>query len=116
VIHGILRQYTGWYDGNPSNLFPPKRSDINKEIVAITGKNKIISHVHSLKDKGCEDMALQFVDMALAADNNEDEAKALHTLKAELIEAVGEKEGSLIARNIYHNGYKQEMKLTGIEE
>ena len=47
---------------------------------------------------------------------NEDEAKALHTLKAELIEAVGEKEGSLIARNIYHNGYKQEMKLTGIEE
>jgi len=36
-------------------------------------------------------------------------------LKAELIEAVGEKEESLIARNIYHNGYKQEMKLAGIK-
>ncbi|MBW1642892.1 MAG: MBL fold metallo-hydrolase [Deltaproteobacteria bacterium] len=111
VIHGILRQYTGWYDGNPSNLFPPKRRDINREIIAITGKDKITAHARSLKDKGCEDMALQFVDMALAADNNEDEAKALHTLKAKLIEAVGEKEGSLIARNIYHNGYKQEAHL-----
>ena len=28
VVHSILRRYTGWYDGNPSMLFPSTRAEI----------------------------------------------------------------------------------------
>lgn len=37
-------------------------------------------------------------------------------MKAELLKATGEKDPSLISRNIYFNGYKQEMKLAGLED
>jgi hypothetical protein len=54
--------------------------------------------------------------MALSAAPAKDTSKDLHKLKAELLKAVGEKDTSLISRNIYHNGYKKEMRLAGLEE
>ncbi|MCP4749991.1 MAG: MBL fold metallo-hydrolase [Proteobacteria bacterium] len=116
VIHGILREYTGWYDGNASNLFPPKRSDINRELVSLIGKDGVEAHARKLQSEGREDMALQFVDMAMSIDLSEKEKKDLHRLKAELLKTVGDKDTSLISRNIYYNGYKWEMKLAGLEE
>ena len=50
------------------------------------------------------------------AELSDEEAKELHKLKAELLQAVGEKDTSLISRNIYFNGYKSEMKLAGLED
>ena len=116
VIHGILRQYTGWYDGNPSNLFPPKRSEISREIAALAGTEKLIEHAKALQKEGRDNMALQFVDMALSSDLDKEEIKSLHKLKAQLLSAVGEKETSLISRNIYFNGHKNELKLAGMDE
>ena len=116
VLHGILREYTGWYDGNPSNLFPPKRVEVNKELVALMGKDKLAAHARLLQQEEKEDVALQFVDMALSAELSPDEEKDLRKLKADLLKAVGEKDPSLISRNIYFNGYKSEMKLAGLED
>jgi len=116
VVHGILRQYTGWYDGNPSNLFPPKSRDIKKEIVSLAGKNEIIKKAYGLKEDGQPAMALQFVDMALAVDLEPEEDKNLHLLKAELLGIMGDNEPSYIARNIFYNGHNEEMKLAGVEK
>ncbi|MBT4265590.1 MAG: MBL fold metallo-hydrolase [Deltaproteobacteria bacterium] len=116
VIHGVLREYTGWYDGNPSNLFPPKRSAINREIVSLLGKDQIITHARKLQQADQLDMALQFIDIALSGDLKEAEENECHQLKAALLNSTGEKDTSLISRNIYHNGYKQEMKLAGLED
>ena len=116
VLHGILREYTGWYDGNPSNLFPPKRVEVNKELVNLVGREKIAAHARLLQQEENEVMALQFVDMALSAELTEEEEKELRKLKAELLKSVGEKDTSLISRNIYYNGYKSEMKLAGLED
>jgi len=113
VVHGILRQYTGWYDGNPSNLFPPKRSEVAAEIAALAGKDRIMDRAGALKDAGREAMALQFVDLALAADLTETEARDMHRLKAELLDVLGNRDTSLIARSIYFNGKKEELKRAG---
>jgi alkyl sulfatase BDS1-like metallo-beta-lactamase superfamily hydrolase len=115
VIHGILRQYTGWYDGNPSTLFPPRSIEIKKEIVSLAGKDEIIKKVSALKEEGQTAMALQFVDMALAADLEREEEKQLHLLKAELLGIRGDHEPSYIARNIFYNGHNEEMKLAGLD-
>ncbi len=116
VVHGILREYTGWYDGNPSNLFPPKREEINKEVAQLIGKEGIVEHARKLQKEGRTDMALQFVDMALAAEKNDEAAQTLHQFKGELLKATGEMDKSLISRNIYYNAYKQEMTLAGIDQ
>ncbi len=63
-------------------------------------------------------MALQFVDIALAADPDPGEKIKLHRLKGELLGLMGDNEPSYIARNIFYNGHNKEMKLPGrrIEE
>lgn len=116
VIHAILRQYTGWYDGNPSNLFPPRRETINRELLTMMGKEQVTAHVKKLEQDGNPDMALQFVDIALSAELDETEEKSLHKMKADLLKTVGDTDSSLISRNIYHNGYKEEMKLAGLKD
>lgn len=108
VVHGILRQYTGWYDGNPSNLFPPKRQAVQRETASLLGLEKVAAHAEKLKAEGREAMALQFVDMALALDLSPAEARRLHGLKADLLGALGDKEPSFIARNIYYTGRDRE--------
>ncbi|MBW1805975.1 MAG: MBL fold metallo-hydrolase, partial [Deltaproteobacteria bacterium] len=116
VVHAILREYTGWYDGNPSNLFPPKRVEISREIADLAGTEKIIERAKELQKAGREDMALQFVDIAMASNPDDEVMRGLHQLKGSLLKSIGEKEKSLISRNIYYNGYKSEMKLAGLEE
>jgi alkyl sulfatase BDS1-like metallo-beta-lactamase superfamily hydrolase len=113
VLHGILREYTGWYDGNPSNLFPPRKEEIAREISALVGKEALMQKAGALEKEGREDMALQFVDLALAADLSAEEEKAMHRLKGRLLEALGDKESSLIARNIFYVGSKRETALAG---
>lgn len=115
VVHGILRQYTGWYNGNPSDLFPPKKKEIQREWLDLVGKEAVIRRALELKEMGRTAMALQFVDVALAGENDEEEEKSLHRLKGELLGILGDREPSYIARNIYYNGHNEEMKKAGLE-
>lgn len=111
VVHGILRQHAGWYDGNPSNLFPPKRSDLYSEIQLLLGKNSLIEHARRLKQEGQESMALQFMDMALTADLEDSEKREIHRLKGELLDRLGQKDPSFIVKSIYFRAGKKEKEL-----
>lgn len=115
VVHGILRQYTGWYNGNPSDLFPPKKKEIQREILDLVGKEAVVRKALELKEKGRAAMALQFVDIALAGENSPEEEKRLHGIKGELLRIMGDQEPSYIARNIFYNGHNEEMKKAGLE-
>jgi len=111
VIHGILRQYTGWYDGNPSNLFAPKKDEIAREVAKLLGVEKIAAYARQLQSEGREQMALQFTDMALAGNPGPTLQNTLHGLKAQLLGALGDKEPSFIARNIFYTGHNREREL-----
>ena len=101
--------------GNPSNLFSPKRREIHREIVHLVGKEKILEKARDLKEKDRTAMALQFVDMVLAAGPEKEEEKEIHRIKGELLGIMGDNEPSYIARNIYYNGHKEEMRMAGVE-
>ena len=112
VVHGILRQYTGWYDGNPSNLFPPKKSDLAREVAKLVGVQRIMEHAFRLAEKDQAAMALQFVDMALSADIGNDQQRRMHLLKSQLLEAMGRKADSFIAKSIFYRARDLEKQAT----
>lgn len=112
TVHGILRQYTGWWDGNPTNLFPPKKNEVAAEVVSLVGIEGVIAHAHKLKNNGKESMALQFVDMALSCHQEDEKDNEAKSLKLELLKALAEKEPKFMARNIYNKAVEQGMKFT----
>jgi alkyl sulfatase BDS1-like metallo-beta-lactamase superfamily hydrolase len=63
LIHEIHRRYAGWYDGNPSHLFPSKTRDIAKEVVTLAGgPEALLSRAKALKEAGKTQLALHLVD------------------------------------------------------
>ncbi|MBU4275888.1 MAG: MBL fold metallo-hydrolase [Proteobacteria bacterium] len=110
VVHGILRQYTGWYDGNPSNLFPPPRNEVAKEVISLATKEAMLDRIRELKGQGREAVALQLADMALATQLATEEEKELRLLKSGMLKNLGHNADSFIAKSIYYRGEEAEKK------
>lgn len=103
VVQAILRQYHGWYDGNPSHLFPSPSEEIAAEVLHLAGgEGRFLDRVRVLEKEGKLQLALHVVDYVLAA-GAAGRKEALE-LKAGLLEKIAEKEKSLIARNIFLAG------------
>jgi len=113
IVHGIHRRYAGWYDGNPSHLFPSWTRDIAKEVVALAdGPKALLDRAEVLKDAGKIQLALHLVDFVL--DNPETASlKEAHGLKADLLKARADAESSFIARNIFAIGARLERQTAG---
>ncbi len=103
VVHGILRRYGGWFDGNPSHLFPARSAAIAKEVVTLAGTVPLLRRARDLQQNGDVQLALHLVDFILDASDAAAAAEALQ-LKSELLEARAALEPSFIARNILKNG------------
>lgn len=116
VVHGILRQYTGWYDGNPSNLFPPRRADVASEVARLVGKESLLEHAKELRAKGKETLALQFLDMFLSAEQDNYKKGEAHRIKSELLDSLGHRSESFIAKSIYFTGRDREIAAAAGQE
>ena len=114
VVHGILRQYTGWYDGNPAHLFPPGQKEMAEEIADLVGTDQLVARAAERSNQGRYDLALQLLDMALKAGLDEAEAKNVHGLKAGILKILAENADSFIAQSIYLNGYRDEQEMAGL--
>jgi len=92
----------GWYDGNPSMLFPSTRAEIAHEVVGLTGgAGPLLDRARDLS--GSEvvadlQRALHLVDFVLF-DAGDRVAEA-HALKAQLLEARATRERSFVAHNV----------------
>jgi alkyl sulfatase BDS1-like metallo-beta-lactamase superfamily hydrolase len=119
AVHSILRRYTGWYDGNPSNLFPSASAEIAEEVMGLAGgAAPLLERARELADEGRrEDLqrALHLADFVIRGRSERvDEARAL---KSELLEARAEQEPSFIARNILSSAaILEKEKLAGEDE
>ena len=103
AVHSILRRYTGWYDGNPSHLFPSSSAEIAREVLGLTagGAATVIERARALAAQGERDAiqrALHLLDFAI--QGGAAEAEEARALKAEYLEARAEHEESFIARNV----------------
>jgi alkyl sulfatase BDS1-like metallo-beta-lactamase superfamily hydrolase len=103
VVHGILRRYTGWYDGNPSHLFPSPSRSIARELAALAGGESLLDRARALQGNGEAQLALHLVDVVLEG-GDESLGRDAWALKGELLRARAHAEPSFIARNILKNG------------
>ncbi len=98
VVRDIIRRYGGWWSGQPSQMFPAKRSEVATEIIALCGRDQLLARAHTLKDSGQLKPALAIAEMALDANASDADAIALN---AEILDAMGASERSFIARNFF---------------
>ncbi len=115
VVHGILRRYSGWYDGNAGNLFPSTRAEIGEEVLALAGgAGPLLERARSLMEEGGPrnvQRALHLVDFVLFGEAGDGpRAREAHALKADLLQARGDAEPSFIARNIFRLGADRERE------
>jgi alkyl sulfatase BDS1-like metallo-beta-lactamase superfamily hydrolase len=103
IVHGILRRYAGWFDGNPSHLFAAPTQAIAKEVVSLAGPTQVLQRARTLQQMGDVQLALHLVDYVIDASAAALMAEA-QQLKSELLAARAESEPSFIARNILKNG------------
>jgi len=110
IIHGIHRRYAGWYDGNPSHLFPSKRMNIAKEVVTLAGgPEALLNRAKALKEAGEIQLALHLVNFVL--DNPESASlEEAHGLKADLLQARADTEPNFIAHNIFATAARRERQ------
>jgi alkyl sulfatase BDS1-like metallo-beta-lactamase superfamily hydrolase len=109
VVQALLRQYHGWYGGNPSGLFPSPSREVAVELLELAGgAGSVMARARDLQHEGRVQLALHLADLVLDA-GAEPRREALE-LKSSLLESLAEKEKSLIARNIFMAGVRQIAK------
>lgn len=112
LVRDLMRRYMGWYDGNPSMLFPSTRAQIAAEVVLLAGgPGPLLDRARALSASGNTDdiqKALHLVDFVMF--NGGDMVTEAGGLKADLLEARSEQERSFVAHNILASAAKLERE------
>ena len=103
IVHGILRRYHGWFDGNASHLFPASAGEIAADVVSLAGERALLARARERAGAGEPQRALHLVDFVLDGGGAAFAPEA-QALKAELLAARAAAEPSYIARSILENG------------
>ena len=98
-VRQIFNAYLGWFDGNPSSLFPLSPREEAERIVELAGgKGALLSKAKEALFKKDHQWAAQLCDHLIALDPD---AKAPKLIKADALEAIAENVLSGIGRNYY---------------
>ena len=100
VIHDVYRRYTGWYDGNPSELFPSRSSVIAAEVLRFAAPEKVIDRARELQREGDVQLALHLTDFVVNGAEDESKRREAVLLKADLLDARAGSVQNFIAGNI----------------
>lgn len=113
AVRDLLRRYMGWYDGNPSMLFPSTRAEVASEVVALAGGTGVIlDRVDELArgDRADQQRALHLVDFVIFAGGT-DVAEG-RSRKADLLDARAAGERSFVASNVLKSAAVLERQHT----
>ena len=112
AVRDILRRYKGWYDGNPTMLFPSRSGPIATEVVGlIGGVEPILARVDELarSDDIAEiQLALHLLDLVIFDDGPA--AAPARSRKADLLERRASFEPSFVAQNVLRSAAAAERK------
>ncbi len=98
VVRDVIRRYAGWWSGEPSAMFPATRSERGQDLVALAGRDAMLSRARELADAGQLKRALALAETVANANPADHEATALN---AEILERMAAQEPSFIARNFF---------------
>lgn len=91
--------YLGWFDGNPSNLFPlPPKAEAERMVKLVGGKDKLLDTAREALAADDNQWATQLADHLLAIDANDKNAKQI---KADALTKLASDMVNATARNYY---------------
>jgi alkyl sulfatase BDS1-like metallo-beta-lactamase superfamily hydrolase len=98
VVRNVYRLYGGWYDGNPSQLKPPREQALALEIAALAGGAQVlIARARELASSDAR-LACRLIELAVQAAPEDREA---HAARYELYRDRRKQESSLMAKGIF---------------
>ncbi len=111
AINGIYRQYTGWYDFNPSHLNPGSISEFHRALLeASGGADPIVERAQQALHDGDLQLVLQLTDVVLDA---EPDNRAAHAVRAKAFGKLGDAAVNGVERNIYLTAAQEHSTATG---
>lgn len=106
-VRAIYTGYTGWFDGNPTNLYRASDKTYAKHLTAMIGAEKMLCQAQKALADGEYQLALQDADLLLLAGELREEAMAVKL--AGLIKLAG-MTTSANARHYYLEWVKEQEK------
>jgi len=100
IIHDVFRRYTGWYNGNPSDLFPSPTSKIAIEVLRFTSPEQVLARANQLQQEGNIQLALHLTDFVINGCDDIIRRNEAINLKASLLDARATAIQNYIAGNI----------------
>jgi uncharacterized sulfatase len=98
-VRAIYSDHLGWFDGNPTRLFPlPEKERAQKMVALAGGAPKLLASARDALAKGEFQWVAELTDFVLALDAANVDAKRL---KAQALTELGERQTSANARNYY---------------
>ena len=107
VVRDVIRRYAGWWSGEPSQLFPARRTDHANDIIALCGREALLKRASELKESGELKRALALAE--ILADAAPEDSQAI-SLNADILNAMAAAEPSFIARNLLRGAARQHSK------
>jgi len=99
AVRQIFNAHLGWFDGNPTNLFPlSPRAEAQRMADLVGGSDVLLRKAEQALAGGDAKWAAQLSDYLIALDP---QAKAPKLIKADALEAIAENVLSGIGRNYY---------------
>jgi len=99
AVRSIYSGYLGWFDGNPTSLFPLSPIEEARRIVKLVGsKEKLIKKVKEAITSKDYQWACQLADYVIALEPG---SKEINLIKAEALIALADKQMSSNARHYY---------------
>lgn len=99
TVRGIYADQVGWFDGNPTRLFPLPEVDRATRLVAVIGGvDRVIERGRAALAEGAFTWAAELADYVLVNDRTHVEARRL---KAAALAELAERQVNAIARNYY---------------
>jgi len=98
-VRSIFLHYVGWFDGNPTNLYPLAASQEAKHIIELAGGEKqLFDQLNKALEEGKYQWGLQLADYLIRTDYKKPE---ITEMKVKLLRALAVQQINAPARNYY---------------
>ncbi len=99
IVRNVMRQYGGWWDGNPAHLKPAREREVADELCALAGgTKKLVERAIERSGAGEHALACHLIEIAFASTGCDD---AVRAARAKVYRARAEVEPSLMAKGVF---------------
>ncbi|MEM7127120.1 MAG: alkyl/aryl-sulfatase [Chloroflexota bacterium] len=98
-VRAIFAGYLGWFDGNPTNMFPlPPQEEAQRMATLAGGTDALLANLKNAVNEGDSQWALQLADALIALNVQAADAKLL---KSQALKSLAEEQVNATARHYY---------------